>query len=126
MVPCRFLDARSDAQLRSLRQFLHSPAAWFRAPLVQLVLVSCLEYEDYKRDLRLRLRAMADTETFAPGQPELLFVYVRPLGSDPAAKGPAKAFDAMRRDLNRRRERCVRLDPMPPDTGSPGQCTKGC
>lgn len=32
------------------------------------------QYEDYKRDLRLRLRAMADTETAAPGQPELLFV----------------------------------------------------
>ena len=36
--------------------------------------VSALQYEDYKRDLRLRLRAMADTETAAPGQPELLFV----------------------------------------------------
>lgn len=36
--------------------------------------LSALQYEDYKRDLRLRLRAMADTETAAPGQPELLFV----------------------------------------------------
>lgn len=33
-----------------------------------------MQYEDYKRDLRLRLRAMADTESAAPGQPELLFV----------------------------------------------------
>ena len=37
---------------------------------------------------------------------------------DAAGKGPARAFDAMRRDLNRRRERCVRLDPPPP-TASP-------
>ncbi len=98
--------------------------AWFRSPLVHIVLTSCPEYEDYKRDLRLRLKAMADTESLAPGQPELLFVYLRPAGADPAAKGPARAFDAMRRDLNRRRERCVRLDPLPPgaaaDARAPG------
>lgn len=109
--PLRYLDARGDAALQRLRQLAYSPAAWFRCPLVQLVLVSCGEYEDYKRDLRIRLRAMADTETSAPGQPELLFAYVRPTTVEAGAKGPARVFDAMRRDLNRRRERCVRLDP---------------
>lgn len=98
--------------------------AWFRSPLVHVVLASCPDYEDYKRDLRLRLKAMADTESSAPGQPELLFAYLRPPGADPAAKGPARVFDAMRRDLNRRRERCVRLDPLPPgaavEAGTPG------
>jgi hypothetical protein len=114
---CRYLDGRSDAQLQRLRQLVHSPVAWFRSPLVQVILVSCLEYEDYKRDLRLRLKAMADTETAAPGQPELLFVYLRPAAADAAAKGPARVFDTMRRDLTRRRERCVRLDPDP-DAGA--------
>ena len=67
--------------------------------------------QDYKLHLRLRLKAMADTETAAPGQPELLFVYLRPPALDAAAKGPARVFEAMKKDLNRRRERCVRLDP---------------
>ena len=96
--------------------------AWFRCPLVQVILVSCLEYEDYKRDLRLRLKAMADTESSAPGQPELLFVYLRPAGAEAAAKGPARVFDAMRRDLTRRRERCVRLDPDPDAGRSAALC----
>lgn len=67
--------------------------------------------QDYKLHLRLRLKAMADTETAAPGQPELLFVYLRPPALDAAAKGPARVFEAMKKDLNRCRERCVRLDP---------------
>ncbi|KAI7835534.1 hypothetical protein COHA_010562 [Chlorella ohadii] len=111
-LPIRYLDAR-DPALSRLRQLSHSPAAWFRCPFAHVVIVSCLEYEDYKQHLRLRLRAMADTESAAPGQPELLFVYVRPAAADAAGKGPAKVFDSMRRDLNRRRERCVRLDPAP-------------
>jgi hypothetical protein len=122
---CRFLDARSDTHLTRLRQLSHSPAAWFRSPFVLLVLVSCPDYEEYKRDLRLRLRAMADTETQAAGQPELLFVYVRPAGSDAAAKGPARVFEAMRKDLNKaKKERCVRLDPVVPastEVSAPGE-----
>lgn len=117
----RYVDARGDAALQRLRALAHSPAAWFRCPLVQLVLVSCGEYEDYKKDLRLRLRAMADTESSAPSQPELLFAYVRPPGLEAGAKGPARVFDAMRRDLNRRRERCVRLDPAAPAAAEAGQ-----
>ena len=122
---CRYLDGRSGAQLQRLRQLAHSPVAWFRSPLVQVILVSCLEYEDYKRDLRLRLKAMADTETAAPGQPELLFVYLRPAAADAAAKGPARVFDTMRRDLTRRRERCVRLDPDP-EAGACCACCACC
>lgn len=108
----RYLDARGDPQLQRLRQLSHSPVAWFRSPLVHIVICSCGEYEEYRRDLRLRLKAMADTETAAPASPELLFVYVRPPAADATAKGPARVFDAMRKDLNRRRERCVRLDPQ--------------
>lgn len=89
-LPLRYLDARSDPYLQRLRQVPNSPVAWFRSPLVHVVLATCSEAEDYKRDLRLRLKAMADTESAAPGQPELLFVYVRPSGVDAAAKGPAK------------------------------------
>lgn len=59
-----------------------------------------------------------------PQSPSLCISYVRPAAADVAAKGPAKVFDSMRRDLNRRRERCVRLDPAPQssDPSAPGAC----
>ena len=108
----------SDAQLQRLRRFAHSAVAWFRAPFAQLVLVSAEEVEDYKRSLRPLLRAMVDAEPRTPAWPELLFVYIRPRDADPAARGPAKVLEAMRKDLgSKRRERVVRLDPPPPGGG---------
>ena len=50
---------------------------------------------------------MAETEGRL--QPELVFVYARPPGSDPASKGAAKVYDALKRDLTGKR-RCLRLD----------------
>lgn len=82
--------------------------------------VSTDDYEEYKRSLRPQLKAAVDADAAASGRgptlPELVFVYVRPPGTDPGARGPMRVFEAMRKELSgRRRERCVRLDPPPPE-----------
>ncbi|GAB4816227.1 hypothetical protein N2152v2_003273 [Parachlorella kessleri] len=110
-LPVQFL-AATDPRLQKLRQFSHSPVTWFRNPFVHLVVVSCEEAEEYKRAYRPQLKALAEVEGRLGVGPELLFVYLRPGPVDALAKGPAKVFDSMRRDLNtKRRDRCVRLDP---------------
>ena len=75
---CCWIAAALFAPAAGLRQCGHVAVAlsscYSNCCVVSLVALVFLQYEDYKRDLRLRLRAMADTETAAPGQPELLFV----------------------------------------------------
>ena len=88
--PRRYL-AASDPHLQKLRQFAHSSVTWFRNPYAQLVLVSCEDYEEYKRGMRLQLKAMVDAEaTRTPSAPELLFAYCAPQGRDPNGRGPLK------------------------------------
>ena len=52
--------------------------------------VSCEEGEEYKRNYRLQLKALAEAEGRPGVAPELLFVYLRPPSADPLARGPAK------------------------------------
>ena len=103
----------SSPRASLLSSHTHSAAAWFRRPVASLVCISCNDSDDFKRNFRLQLRAMVDPENSEPLAPEIVFVYVRPLTVDPESKGPARAIDAMRRELGTRgRERVVRIDPL--------------
>jgi hypothetical protein len=57
---------------------------------VRAVQVSCEEAEEYRHAYRAQLKAAAEHEGRPGVLPELLFVYVRPPGSNPLGKGPAK------------------------------------
>ena len=73
--------------------------SWFRLPFVNLVCFSCEDYEEYKRNFRLQLRAMVDPETRLATDPMPVFVYVRPSNVEENSKGPTRVLDAARREL---------------------------
>jgi len=73
--------------------------SWFRLPFVNLVCFSCEDYEEYKRNFRLQLRAMVDPEMRLATDPMPVFVYVRPSNVEEDSKGPSRVLDAARREL---------------------------
>eukprot|EP00890_Picochlorum_soloecismus_P001039 jgi/Picsp_1/1936/NSC_05402-R1_trafficking protein particle complex subunit 10 len=73
--------------------------SWFRLPFVNLVCFSCEDYEEYKRNFRLQLRAMVDPETRLATDPMPVFVYVRPSNIEDDNKGPVRVLDTARREL---------------------------
>lgn len=125
-VPVQYVNA-STPELRTLGQYYsQSPVAWFRQPAVTLVLISCADTDEYRRNFRLQLRGMVDPEIRHPLDPEPVFVYVVKSGGD--AEGPvtnakpsSKVVDALRRELGIRngRERVakVELTPVENSTG---------
>jgi len=72
--------------------------SWFRLPFVELVCFSCDDYDEYKRNFRLQLRAMADPESRLPTDPIPIFVYVQPVHLDDS-KGPSRVVDAATKEL---------------------------
>lgn len=96
----RVLSASSRA-MHELEQHRKSSMAWFRLPFAELVCFSCEDYDDYKRNFRLQLRAMVDQETRLPTDPIPIFVYVQPKTvQDP--KGPLRVMDAATKELSDR------------------------
>lgn len=57
--------------------------------------VSCEDGEEYKRNYRLQLKAMAETEGRAGVAPELLFLYLRPASVDALARGSVKVLSLL-------------------------------
>ncbi|KAK9858891.1 hypothetical protein WJX84_005283, partial [Apatococcus fuscideae] len=116
-LPVQYL-LSDDARLKRLRPYAHSPVTWFRNPFACLILVSCEDAEDYRRQWRMQLKGILDREKDSVGGlAEWVICYVRPLNADALSKGPKKVMEALRHDFStRRRERCVRLDLM--TTGS--------
>eukprot|EP00889_Picochlorum_renovo_P006183 jgi/Picre1/33213/NNA_008538.t1 len=99
-VPVRVLSASSRA-MHELEQHKKSSMAWFRLPFAELVCFSCEDYDEYKRNFRLQLRAMVDQETRLPTDPIPIFVYVQPKTvQDP--KGPLRVMDAATKELSDR------------------------
>ncbi|KAL4549831.1 hypothetical protein Ndes2526B_g04818 [Nannochloris sp. 'desiccata'] len=101
-----------EPAVQKLQQYAYSALTWFRQPAASLVLISCNDAEDYKKNFRLQLRAMIDYEGRHPLSPEPVFVYIAPKPSpDVDPKGPGRVVDAMRRELgSRRRQRVARVD----------------
>ena len=111
---CRLVSSFEPA-VQKLQQYAYSALTWFRQPAATLVLISCNDAEDYKKNFRLQLRAMIETEGRHPLSPEPVFVYTAPPSSpDIDPKGSGRVVDAMRRELgSRRRERISRIDLVP-------------
>lgn len=96
----RVLSASSRA-MQALEQHRKSSMAWFRLPFAELVCFSCDDYDEYKRNFRLQLRAMVDQETRLSTDPIPIFVYVQPKTvQDP--KGPMRVMDAATKELSDR------------------------
>ncbi|KAK9863262.1 hypothetical protein WJX84_010782, partial [Apatococcus fuscideae] len=110
-LPVQYL-LSDDPRLQRLRPYAHSPVTWFRNPFACLVLVSCEDAEDYRRQWRMQLKAILEREKDSVGGlAEWVICYVRPPNADALSKGPKKVMEALRHDFSsRRRERCVRLD----------------
>ena len=97
-IPVRVVSSTDDKSLSRLYQHRKSPMSWFRLPFVELVCFSCDDYDEYKRNFRLQLRAMADTESRLPTDPIPVFVYVQPPRLEDT-KGPLRVVDAATREL---------------------------
>ncbi len=101
----------SDQRLAQLRKHAHSPVTWFRHPYVVLITVSTDDVDTYRKTLKPRIKSMIDTYAAHPGSyTDYVVLYVRPVTTDQAAKGPRRVFDALRHDFGRQRDRCVRMD----------------
>lgn len=84
---------------------------WFRHPYVVLITVSTDDVDFYRKTLKPRIKSIIDTYAAQPGSfTDYVVLYVRPVTTDQAAKGPRRVFDALRHDFGRQRDRCVRID----------------
>ena len=86
-IPIKVVSSTHDKSISRLYHHRKSPMSWFRLPFVELVVFSCQDYDEYKRNFRLQLRAMADVESRLPTDPIPIFVYVQPPTLD-EPKGP--------------------------------------
>ena len=86
-IPIKVVSSTHDKSISRLYHHRKSPMSWFMLPFVELVVFSCQDYDEYKRNFRLQLRAMADVESRLPTDPIPIFVYVQPPTLD-EPKGP--------------------------------------
>lgn len=97
-IPVKVVSLTDDKSVSRLYEHRKSPMAWFRLPFVELVCFSCDDYDEYKRNFRLQLRAMADEESRLPTDPIPIFVYVQPPRLEDS-RGPLKVVDAAMKEL---------------------------
>ena len=103
-VPVKVLPVSNTAKsqgIGTLYENKMSPMAWFRLPCAELVCFSCEDYDEYKRNFRLQLRAMADSEARLPTDPIPIFVYVQPVHVEDV-RGPMRVVDAATKELSDR------------------------
>lgn len=98
-VPVKVVSSTSDKYISMLYQYKKSPMAWFRLPFAELVCFSCDDYDDFKRNFRLQLRAMADVDSRLPTDPIPIFVYVQPTHLEDS-RGPLRVVDAATKELS--------------------------
>ena len=117
-----------SAETSSLKEARRDPMVWFRLPFAEIVCFSCDDYEEYRRNFRLQLRAMVDSETRLGTDPEPIFLYVKPSHVEEDSRGPQRVFEAASRDLNDKNfVRVIKVDSNSPQWNQElMRCVKTC